>query len=864
MTNYVDGVDTFKIIQKLNCSDHCPLEVRLCIPRTLSLEFLKTVADGHLSYEHHDNSRIIKPKLTLKNIDTENLSGRFNELAELLDQKMEIGDMDSNSLAILMNDKLYEACNRKYKRKIKHVPEEKKHLTSHNFHAIADANLRMYTLSLQRDDDPATCDVYYQLWEVNQAYAYIKEKEEYNVRANTSWKYTAKNDPKKLWKKIDYKDKNNKSQNEKTGIEEGVILDYFKGIYQNERLEKNPTIEDVKDSLDTYNMYVPVLDDNFTMDELDRAIAKNGAGIGLDGLDKKIAILFSKDLRSSILELFNRVYSTTYPEIWTKQLLRPETKKGHTKKNPKMRGLAISQLLPTLYDIMLFNRFNQWYCPNAEQASAPKQGCILQIFSIYVMMEYLKSIGKTLYIGFLDYEKAFDFISRGHLITHLQEKGAGAKFVRAIASMYTTTLYVPKMCNRAGEAIVAKHGVMQGRQTSSPLFSFEVHEMGKSINQPASIINETNLLQLADDSGLLTEGRVLLQQEFGQCLQFSADNFMSANLDKTVFLEASENNDTEPMKVGEAVIKPAENDEYVYLGMNYIASNEILKHIQRALKDRMFHVSKFYDWLLINEATPVTVKLNVLYVCMFNAYLYAVEAWWKIDDVSKRLLLLERKLLRCILCVKSNTPDDVLYLEFNRHDLIAWIKHRQRNFFQNLLQLRDDEAVARRIVTKYRHLPLFEYYDNIDPDVLTKNKEDRLSRVHNATTTYLQRYTQLIDTTYNHVIYDSYIPEYLRIVITRWRLSNHELKIETGRRETPFVPRALRLCTTCGAVEDEEHVVYNCPLYDTIRVTFREFLTKYPEVTRVFNPENVDDARELGRFLIAIEKERKRLGLQQE
>ena len=247
-----------------------------------------------------------------------------------------------------------------------------------------------------------------------------------------------------------------------------------------------------------------------------------------------------------------------------------------------------------------------------------------------------------------------------------------------------------------------------------------------------------------------------------------------------------------------------------------------------------------------------------------KVYLYAVEAWWKIDDVSKRLLLLERKLLRCILCVKSNTPDDLLYLEFDRHDLISWIKHRQHNFFQNLLQLRDDEAVARRIVSLYRHLPLFEYYDNLDPDVITKNREDRLNRVRNATTTYIQRYNQLIDTTYNHVIYESYIPEYLRIVITRWRLSNHELKIETGRREKPFVPRALRLCTTCGVVEDEEHVVYNCPLYNPIRLTFREFMIKYPVVTRVFNPENADDARELGRFLIAIEKERKRLGLQQE
>ena len=55
------------------------------------------------------------------------------------------------------------------------------------------------------------------------------------------------------------------------------------------------------------------------------------------------------------------------------------------------------------------------------------------MFSIYVVMEFLKSIGKCLYIGFLDYEKAFVFINRANIIKHLKEKGAGSKFVHAIA-----------------------------------------------------------------------------------------------------------------------------------------------------------------------------------------------------------------------------------------------------------------------------------------------------------------------------------------------------------------------------------------------------------------------------------------------
>ena len=164
---------------------------------------------------------------------------------------------------------------------------------------------------------------------------------------------------------------------------------------------------------------------------------KNGRGFGINRIGKSIANLFTTKLRNSILQLFNYVFSTFYPSPWTKHLLRPEKKKGHTTRNPKLRGVAISQLLPTLYDIMLFNRFNSWYTPNVEQAGfRPKQGCIFQIFAVYVVMEYLKSIDKCLYVCFLDYEKAFDYVNRANIINHLKRKGAGAKYVKAIASMY--------------------------------------------------------------------------------------------------------------------------------------------------------------------------------------------------------------------------------------------------------------------------------------------------------------------------------------------------------------------------------------------------------------------------------------------
>ena len=75
-----------------------------------------------------------------------------------------------------------------------------------------------------------------------------------------------------------------------------------------------------------------------------------------------------RQLRNALLQLFNHVFKKQYPEEWIYQILRPELKKGHTVKNPKLRGVAISSLLPTLYDILLDNRFKPWYEINPEQA----------------------------------------------------------------------------------------------------------------------------------------------------------------------------------------------------------------------------------------------------------------------------------------------------------------------------------------------------------------------------------------------------------------------------------------------------------------------------------------------------------------
>ena len=858
ITNCIGSISEFLIHSKLFISDHSPVSMCMDITRELTLSQVESISNSTLSDEFYDNSNVMKKKIQLKHIDTSNLPKEFDRIAESVKVSLENG-CDISTVSLALNDDIYDVCSKRKCIATSRIPENKLNLNSHRFRAIADINLHMYSLSIQRNDPVKKRETYYNTWAENIIYASIKEKEEFNEKVNVTWQHLSKSDPKKMWDRINY---NDKCPPNGRAIDAQTIRMYFTKIFQADKIIRNPTVRDVANELNQYHMYIPVLDDDFTIDELNAAIQRNGNGTGLDGLDKKVANLFTLDLRYSILQLFNSVYGNEYPDVWRDLLLRPEEKKGHTQLDPKLRGVAISQLLPTLYDILIYNRFNLWYHPNIEQAGfRTKQGCPLQIFSIYVIMEYLKTQNKTLYVGFLDYEKAFDFVNRPNIIKDLMKKGAGSRFTRAVAHMYDTTCYVPKVGIRIGEAIISEHGVTQGRQTSTSLFSFQISDMGMSVNDTSSCLDGSNLLQLADDTALLAEDREVLLRCFCKTLKFSLENFMFANVDKTFFLHCSDNPDHEPIVISDEVtIYPSQDDEYVYLGVLFIASCLLVLHIQANLKRRKYHIAKYYQWLAVNEFTPVKIKIHVLYSCMFNAYLYAVETWWEIDHFQEELLQLERKFLRSILRTKPSTPDDLLYLELNRPDLIAIIKHRQYYFFQRLLSLPIDDAIARRIVEKHRQLPICQYYDNIDKNAVQNNKETRKNRVNSAGSRYLSRYRTLIDTSLNHVIYDSGIKEQHRMVITKWRLSNHKLRVETGRRD--LLPRSQRVCLVCQVLEDEEHVLFACHLYSGIRSKFHVFLQKYPSINTILNPSCESDATMLGTFLLEVEKLRRKIGLE--
>ena len=87
-------------------------------------------------------------------------------------------------------------------------------------------------------------------------------------------------------------------------------------------------------------------------------------------------------------------------------------------------------------------------------------------------------------------------------------------------------------------------------------------------------------------------------------------------------------------------------------------------------------------------------------------------------------------------------------------------------------------------------------------------------------------------------MYKQYImPEYQRVVYTRFRLSSHNLKIETRRWSR--IQREHRTCTcTHGGVQDEEHVIMHCTKLNELRIRYKNNDFNIPN----FHRDNIEAA----------------------
>ena len=231
-----------------------------------------------------------------------------------------------------------------------------------------------------------------------------------------------------------------------------------------------------------------------------------------------------------------------------------------------------------------------------------------------------------------------------------------------------------------------------------------------------------------------------------------------------------------------------------YLGNHLYHTNILYDIILYNLNKRMFNVAKYKAWLDVNENTPFPIKLLVLDNCVLAAILHGCKTWGDLSDLAPKLESIELDLLKSALGVKKGTPTDTIYQELSRGSIVSKIMDRQYAFVHKLDQISEEEALVICLWNRSQHLSIAQYYNSLDNSNYVRNKAARSLLLIESNKTKDIRYVELIGVERASCLYDSYINDSCRTVITRWRLSNFDLAIETGRYVRPKVERDQRIC----------------------------------------------------------------------
>ena len=246
-SNNTQLITNFDILPKCVLSDHCPVKISMKVDIDLWMTMLPECVAGINNYTHYDKSRKIQPKIKVSRCNIPLMIENFTKLGELLNNKYIDTPSDQKSVDTMCNEithKMYETIKKSKRINEDKLPEPtQKNCTSKNFYAIAE--IHAYQYQQLRHKEPEKAIYYHDQWCYYLEIAIRTEEKEITNEKEKSWRNLYKNDSRKLWKLIAWKEKDH---DEKKAIPPKVIHHFFTNIFQSPLLTHVPKIESIKDN----------------------------------------------------------------------------------------------------------------------------------------------------------------------------------------------------------------------------------------------------------------------------------------------------------------------------------------------------------------------------------------------------------------------------------------------------------------------------------------------------------------------------------------------------------------------------------------------------------------------------------------
>ena len=605
------------------------------------------------------------------------------------------------------------------------------------------------------------------------------------------------------------------------------------------------------------DLFSSALNQNFTLEEVEYAISclKNKKSPGSDSIPAE----FIKFCKSSILvdlhTMFNfMLEKRQFPAEWAEGLKSAVYKAGLRNNPNNYRGITVLGVFAKIFETLVSNRFQ--FLNEAFGKIDQHNGGFLKgkrttdnIFILVSMIQRQLMLGKSLYVCFVDFSKAFDLVNRAILFYKLINSGWRGRLLETVQDMYSKTSFRFKFQGETSSSIPNNLGVNQGGNASGFLFRKYISDLGEYLNKKVGVcVGDTIVSHLlwADDLILFSDSLSGIQKQLDGLFDFCSKNRMIVNELKTKIMVFGKGEKGDIKFNG----KPLEwVDQYKYLG-NIINSTktvngDLFKKNANFLSDKarkaifaFFRKTKSYGTL------PPDILVQAYKVLIQPILLYGSDIWGlskvMCDSIDKVCLFF----IRCVLRVKISTSKLMCYGELGITPPSILAKNNCLSFHLRLRQLCPSnlENIAlldlldfrnvgfENVVSKIynlandydinlecgsafnakalKYLIQSDYIDCWKNDVLHNNSSLRLYKLFK-----------------NEFVFEPYLKcvtnDKHRISLTKFRCSSHFLEVERARHQRNSKPIWERVCPHCKfAVDDELHLLLFCKTNINARETF--------------------------------------------
>ena len=670
-------------------------------------------------------------------------------------------------------------------------------------------------------------------------YLYFKEINNANLQdGNISWKEfqklkTAKNKENKL-----------------DIFDMEVFYSFFKNLYKKRTLNDGYKQTNNNDNAAKADIE-EILNKEITLEEINEAIKKlkNGKAIGED----KILNEFLKSSRSPLLKVVNKLFNSCldqgiYP--WNTNLVNPLFKKGYRYNPDNYRAIVIGSNMGKLFSSILLTRLNAFrtiQCPDTpnQQGFCKKAQTSDHILTLTTCIEkYTKSLKKRVFSCFVDFQKAFDTVSREALLFKLHELGIRGKFFNCLEYMYKNSKAKLKIAQKLSHEIDILAGTEQGHPLSAELFKCYILDLSKRLNNIKGIsipnLNKYPLSHLlwADDLVLIALDKSSLQKLIDELESFCDQWGLEVNLKKTAVMVFNRSGrllkDSHGFVYKGIPIPSARN--YCYLGIKFNLNGGLIAAQQNlrvkglkayfSLKNTIDITSiskkallKLFDALVVpilSYGSNIWLPSTQFVKCLLNNYDIENTRQTVHKMCQDPLEKVHISFLKWTMGVRKKTSNIPVWGDFGRAPLAVRLIKQLLDYHNRLaLMNREDSLhiVRHAYVEQQQHgLSWFSSITTITEKLDSQLKigslpnsklvKERTFEWFKDVWNLARKQNKKLDF-YNSIKNSFEIEPYLNIQThqkhlkyTAWlRTSSHKLHIETGRYNK--TPKILRICPTC-------------------------------------------------------------------